>query len=372
MVTRQTSLSKNIVQFCRYLRLNSFGLGVEEEALALNALHFIDYKSGTIFHSALKAILTRSKAETDEFDALFYKYWKELEKAVDAKIKEAPKKDSVVQPSAVFKSIKTWLNGNREKETEEIATYSLNENLLQKDFSSVPGDEVDELMQCIKSLSRRLAAKANRRYETSYKAKLPDLRKSLRKNMRCGGELLDIIHRRPKRNRVKLLVLCDVSKSMELYAAFLIQFMHSFQQVFRRMETFVFSTSLKRITPVFKQKNFRDALHLLSSENSGWSGGTRIGESLNAFVNDYGKKLLDTKTIVIIMSDGWDTGNIDLLEKAMAFISKKSKKIIWLNPLAGNELYRHEVAGMKAALPYVDRFAPVHNAASLKRLASWL
>jgi len=372
MITRQTSLSKNIVQFCRYLRLKNFALSAEEEALALKALQFIDYTSMNVFHSALKAILCRSKTQTNEFDNLFYKYWNELEKAVDSKIKDEPKKDNLIKPEAAFKSIKTWLHGNREKETEEIATYSLNENPLQKDFSSVPEDEVSDLMQCIKSLSRRLAAKANRRYEPSHKTGSPDLRKTLRKNMRRGGELLDIIHRRPKRNRVKLVVLCDVSKSMELYAAFLIQFMHAFQQVFRRMETFVFSTSLKRITPIFKQKNFREAMHLLNSENSGWSGGTRIGESLNIFVNDYGKKLLDSKTIVIIMSDGWDTGNIDLLEKSMAFISKKSKKIIWLNPLAGNELYRHEVTGMKAAIPYIDVFAPVHNIESLRRFGRWL
>ena len=103
-------------------------------------------------------------------------------------------------------------------------SYSLHENLSQKDFSAVPGDEVDELMQSIKALSRRLAARSNRRYEISNKIDLPDLRKTLRKNMRRGGELFDIIHRKPKRNRVKLLMLCDVSKSMELYTAFLIQF----------------------------------------------------------------------------------------------------------------------------------------------------
>lgn len=372
MVTRQTSLPKNVVHFCRFLRLNGFSLAVEEESMVLNALQWIDFTSNAIFHAALKAILCRSKAQIDVFDNLYDQYWKELKKAVDSKVKKEPAKQSLLKQEASFKSIKSWLSGNRNKETEEIALYSVHENLLQKNFAAVPEDEVDEMMHYIKALSKRLAAKINRRYEPSNKIDLPDLRQTFRKNLRSGGELLDIIHRRPKRNRVKLLVLCDVSKSMELYSAFLIQFMYAFQQVFSRMETFVFSTSLKRITPILKHKDFREAMHLLGNENSGWSGGTRIGDSLNSFVNEYAKKLLDSKTIVVILSDGWDTGNIDLLEKSLAFIAGKSKKIIWLNPLAGNDMYRPEVAGMKAALPFIDVFASVHNAESLRRLSKWL
>ena len=159
---------------------------------------------------------------------------------------------------------------------------------------------------------------------------------------------------------------------MELYSAFLIQFMYAFQQVYRRMETFVFSTSLKRVTSLLKQKNFNEAMQQLSNENNGWSGGTRIGESLNAFVNEHGKKLIDSKTIVIILSDGWDTGNIDLIKTNMEFIHTKSKKMIWLNPLAGFEDYKPHVSAMKAAMPFIDVFAPVHNVESLKRLGKWL
>jgi uncharacterized protein with von Willebrand factor type A (vWA) domain len=183
---------------------------------------------------------------------------------------------------------------------------------------------------------------------------------------------MDIMHRRPKRNRVKLLMLCDVSKSMELYAAFLLQFLYAFQQVYLRMETFTFSTSLQRITPILKQKHFGDALELLSNENEGWNSGTRIGESLNTFVNDYSNKLVDSKTIVIILSDGWDTGNIDMLKKSMQLIHTKAKKVIWLNPLAGYAAYRPEVAGMKAAMPYIDIFAPVYNVDSLRKLSKWI
>jgi uncharacterized protein with von Willebrand factor type A (vWA) domain len=184
--------------------------------------------------------------------------------------------------------------------------------------------------------------------------------------------LIDIMHRRPKPNRVKLLMLCDVSKSMELYSVFLLQFMYAFQQVYQRMETFIFSTSLQRITPMLKQKHFGEALELLSLENAGWNSGTRIGESLNTFVTSYSNKLIDSKTIVIILSDGWDTGNIDMLQQSMQRIHTKAKKVIWLNPLAGYTAYRPEAAGMKAAMPFVDVFAPVYNLVSLRRIAKWI
>lgn len=373
MILRRTSLSENIVEFCRFLRQKGFAIGVHEESIALQALQFIDYTDPSIFRLALKATLCRSKTQAEKFDALFNDYWKQAAKAVDAKVKEeSSKKQRPIPQPEQFKSLKTWLHGNRNDETEETATYSIQENISQKDFSAIPEDEVDELMQIIRALAKRLAAKTNRRYKFSHKINVPDLRQTLRKNLRRGGELLELSYRKPKHNRIKLVLLCDVSKSMELYTAFLIQFMYAFQQVYKRMETFTFGTSLKRITPFLKEKNFRDALHLLELKNNDWAGGTRIGESLDSFVKLYLKKILDSKTIVIILSDGWDKGDMDILKKSMKSIQARSKKIIWLNPLAGFASYRPDVAGMQTAMPFIDVFASVHNAESLRRLGKWL
>lgn len=372
MTTRLTSLSQNIVQFCRYLRQYGFTAGIEEATLILQALQHVDYTSQESFFLLLKMIICRSKANLDEFDNLFSQYWKQLDKLTDTKRKEETKKKKPPTPEAQFASLSAWLKGNPQKETEETASYSLQESLSQKDFSAIPDNELAELMKAIRSLSRRLAARANRRYELSNKIDLPDLRQTLRKNLRRGGELIDILHRRPKRNRVKLLMLCDVSKSMELYAGFLLQFLYAFQQVYARMETFVFSTSLQRITPMLKQKYFQEVLELLSSQNEGWNSGTRIGESLHTFLTSFGNKQIDNKTIVIILSDGWDTGNISLLKESMHQIHRKAKKVIWLNPLAGYTAYQPEAAGMKAALPFIDVFAPVYNLESLRRLTKWI
>lgn len=373
MISRQTSLSKNIVQFCRFLRTKGFSLSVEEETTALTALQFIDYHNKNIFKNALKAVCCRSRQQIAEFDVLFDQYWKELADAVDSK--SISQKQQVVKPApkdASFKSLKAWLNGNKSDEMEEVASYSINESLSQKNFADVPDDEVEELMRNIRALSRRLAAHISRRYEKDNGINLPDLRRTLRKNMRRGGELLELAFRRPKQNRTRLVVICDVSRSMELYAAFLLQFMYAFQHVYKRVETFAFSTSLQHITQLLKQNDFHAAMLALSVRNKGWSGGTRIGKSLHAFVKEYATKLLDKRTIVIIMSDGWDTGAVDLLQQSMETIHNRSRKVIWLNPLAGYSDYKPHVAGMKAALPFISVFAPVHNTQSLRSLSKWI
>jgi uncharacterized protein with von Willebrand factor type A (vWA) domain len=373
MLSRNTSLSKNIVQFCRFLRQYGYGVSVPEAATALRAMEFIDYNSKATFRLALKAVFCRNRAQLEEFDTLFNQYWKETNQAVDAKLKT--RHESMVKPvktDPAFKSLKAWLNGNKTDQLEEVASYSLYKSMSQKNFADVPDDEVAELMQTIKALSRRLAAHINRRYKKNNRINLPDLRRTLRKNLRRGGELLEIAFRKPKRNRTKLVIICDTSRSMELYAAFLLQFMYAFQHVYSRVETYAFSTSLQQITRLLKQNDFYAAMRVLSAQNEGWSGGTRIGKSLTEFVKNHALKTLDKKTIVIIMSDGWDTGDIDLLQHSMEVIHKRCKKIIWLNPLAGHPGYQPHVAGMKAAMPYINVFASVHNAESLRNLSKWL
>ena len=370
MINRKTSLTGNIVQFCQFLRQKGFAAGVEEEATVLQGLQFINYSSPSIFHLALKTTLCKNKTQLEEFDELFDEYWKQIDKAVNSKLKQEPKKKPGAQPASL-QALKTWLHGNRNDETVETAIYSHHEKLSHKDFSAVPENEVEELMQIIRAMARRLAAKTSRRYKFSRNNDMPDLRQTLRKSLRRGGELLDLAYRKPKQNRTKILLLCDTSKSMELYTVFLLQFMYAFQRVFRRMETFVFGTSLKRITPFLREQKFHAALHMLENEND-WMGGTRIGECLQLFAKNYGKKMLDSKTIVIIVSDGWDKGNMDILRQSMTYIKTKSNKIIWLNPLAGFANYKPESTGMQTAMPFIDVFAPVHNVVSLQRLSKWL
>lgn len=367
-----TSLSAHIVQFCRYLRQHDYTVGAEDEAISLQSLLLVNYTDPAPFYLALKATLCKNKTQAEAFEAFFNEYWKDERKGLNAKAKMRQSKAQPAPQPPSFKSLKSWLHGNRNEETEETAAYSYHESLSQKNFSSIPNEDLSELKQVIKDLAKRLAAKKKRRYTSSEKDILPDLRRTLRQNLRRGGEFLELAWRKPKHNRIKLVLLCDVSKSMELYTSFLIQFMFAFQQAYKGIETFTFGTRLKRITTLLKDKNFQDTLHLLTIGNDGWEGGTRIGESLDAFIKTYSTKLLGSKTVVVILSDGWDNGNTELLKSSMEFIQRKARKVIWLNPLASFSAFRPEAVGMRTAMPFIDVFASVHNVESLRRLSKWL
>jgi len=138
------------------------------------------------------------------------------------------------------------------------------------------------------------------------------------------------------------------------------------------LETFIFSTSLHRVTRDLKKRSFAEVKQLLGDANYGWGAGTRIGESLDVFVGQFGRKFIDSRTTVIILSDGWDTGETGKIETSMRYIHSRAKMIVWLNPLLGYKGYKPEVAGMRTALPYIDVFAPVHNLESLKQFSKWL
>ncbi|MDR7393521.1 MAG: VWA domain-containing protein, partial [Armatimonadota bacterium] len=162
-------------------------------------------------------------------------------------------------------------------------------------------------------------------------------------------------------------LLCDVSGSMDVYSRFLIQFVYALQDALGRVESFVFSTSLTRVTEELRTRSLRAALDRLSQRVPNWSGGTKIGSSLRQFLDRYGG-LLDRHTVVLIVSDGWDTGEVEVLRRAMQEIRSRAARVIWLNPLLGSPGYQPLTRGMQAALPYVHVFASAHNADSLREL----
>lgn len=367
-------MSANIVAFCRFLRTKDFKIAPPEEADALQTIEILEpFYTPTFMRDALKVILTRSQDQADRFDELYDYYWKQVKHATDSKkVEQASEKKKPKPPSSKedkqFQSLKDWLYGNKENEEElDLYTYSAAESLTKKDFSTMTDDELKEVYELIKMIARRLARQRNRRFKKNKNGDL-DLRKTLRQNMRRGGEMLEIIRKKKQKRRVKLVLLCDVSKSMELYSRFMIQFSFSFNQVFKQIETFVFSTKLAKITDILRGGNFDDILKNLSENVPNWSGGTRIGESFMDFIENYGEKYLTSRTIVFIISDGWDTGDLEALETAMKTFHKKADKVIWLNPLASNPSYEATTAGMKLALPYIDVFAAGHNVESLRKV----
>jgi uncharacterized protein with von Willebrand factor type A (vWA) domain len=180
-------------------------------------------------------------------------------------------------------------------------------------------------------------------------------------------DLIELRYRQRKRRKVRLVVLCDVSGSMDLYSRFLLQFLFALQNVFGRVETFTFATRLTRVTDHLRGRSYRQVLRRLTDVRD-WSGGTRIGECLAHFNREWAH-LVDRRTIVIVLSDGWDTGEPEALAGELARIRRRAGRLIWLNPLLGHPTYEPLTRGMAAALPLLDDFAPAHNLAALRDLA---
>ena len=374
-------LSANVVGFCRLLRTKGAGVGPSETTDALLALEKIDLGNQGHFFGALKTCLAKNQIEQEIFDTHFDSYWKvwdragELSKGLNSQEKQDKNvhHPRVPEQKPAVKSVLAWLKGKQNTDEEEqTAGYSPFEVLAQRDFAGFRADELEEISRLVMLIAKILAKRFNRRYRDSAHRGRLDVRRTLRQNLNRGGELIDLTFRRRRRQRLKLVLLCDVSRSMDLYSSFLIQFVYAFQLAYHRLETFAFSTSLIRITESLATENVEEMLSGLSENVPQWSGGTRIGASMQTFVDEFADNLLDNNTAVIVLSDGWDTGDIEVLRDAMHDIHRRSLAVIWLNPLLGSNDYRPDTQGMRAALPHVDVFASAHNAASLKNLTNIL
>ena len=187
--------------------------------------------------------------------------------------------------------------------------------------------------------------------EAGRRGEQVSLRRTLREAMKTGGELSTLSYRERKLRRTRLVILADVSGSMDLYARLLLQFLYALQNAFTRVETFVFATRLSRVTDELRAPGYRAALGELSARVQDWSGGTRIGESLAAFVDGW-PRLVDRRTVVVVLSDGWETGDPEVLGEALSTLHRRAGRLVWLNPLLGSPGYEPLTKGMQAALPH--------------------
>src|SRR5688500_20367647 len=269
-------------------------------------------------------------------------------------------------------SLDAWGEMDEEEDGDEplsVPAASEQEALAARDFSTFSAEQLDEVYRLTVLIARKLARRISRRRRPSPRRGRLDLRRTLRANL-TRGEIIDLRFRRRKRRKVRLVLLCDVSGSMDLYSRFLMQFLFALQRVFARVDTFTFSVRLTRVTDHLRGRSYREVLKRLE-EVRDWSGGTRIGESLAEFNRGW-PSLVDRRTIVVILSDGWDTGDPELLAAELLRIKRRAGRVIWLNPLLGNPSYEPLTRGMAAALPLVDHFAAAHNLAALRDLAGKL
>lgn len=367
------ALSANLVGFCRLLRAQRSGVALGEEQDALRALAAIDLSAPEDFRLSLRTTLAKTPAEQKLFDALFAAYWSLWDRAGElGRPAPAPPAPAKAPAKRTLTSVRDWLKqGEPTEEEREAAGYSPIEVHTKRDFKDFNAEELEEIGRLLQAIARALATRLSRRYRPARPPGRLDLRRTLRASLRRGGELLDLSYCRRTCQKPKLVLLCDVSKSMDLYSRFLIQFLYAFQNAYRRMETFVFATSLHHVAPLLRGDDLSAGLDAMAEQVPDWSGGTRIGAALATFLNEHAD-LVDRQTALLIVSDGWDTGDIETLAEGMRTLQRRSRCLIWLNPLLGSPNYRPATCGMQAALPYIDLFAPAHNIESLKALGGYL
>lgn len=234
------------------------------------------------------------------------------------------------------------------------------------------GEEVDAVKRLMRALTFRLGERRTRRLHPGRGQRL-DLRRTLRLSYKTGGEVMIWALREPKLKPRPLVILADISGSMERYTRLLLHFIYGLAQSHNQpVEAFVFSTRLTRITRQLQEKNIERALGDISQAVPDWAGGTRTGESLKKFNYDWGRRVLGRGAMVLFISDGWDRGDVNLLGTEMARLHRSCHRLIWLNPLLGSPVYEPLTRGAQAVLPHVDDFLPVHNLASLEDLATHL
>ncbi len=332
------------------------------------ALEFVDVGCRSDFYTALRANLISRKEEIPLFNRVFDSFWEDrrLDATAAVTLKET------IQPLSGSDVTLMNLEDGEGQGSAGSSAYSLVEILSKKDFSEMSIEDSLEMRRAILRIAARIATRLSRRRRPDKSANAVDLRRTMRKSLNHGGEIVEFARRRRKVKKTRIVLLCDVSGSMERYSRFLIQFMYGLQNELWGVETFVFSTSLSRITHLMRTGNIERSLEKLSSQVLGWSGGTNIGSSFSTFNRSFARELVDDRTVVVVLSDGWDCGDVDLLGEEMKNLKRRCRKILWLNPLLGSENYEPLCKGMQAVLPYLDYFLPAHNLESLVALGGKL
>jgi uncharacterized protein len=370
-------LAASIVDFCRFLRTQGFSADMRQTMTALEASKTIDVRNRQFFASTLQTTLCTTMEEWEQFSMLFQAFWGESQprpRSTSGEYKGPSRGESPEQKegSSFFLDRPGSQTGTAEENTKAVYGASPQQRLKKVDFSQLPCDDLALLEEISLRLLRRMSQRLSRRLTISQRPTRIDLRRSIRRNINRGGEPFVLAYKGKKPRKNKLVILLDISGSMNFYSLFLVRFAYALQACFDRVHTYLFSTNVVEISDLLRTRNLPEALRKLSQRAAGWSGGTRIGESLRQFNHSYGRKLLSRDTIFIILSDGWDTGAPELLASQLRKTKARVQKILWLNPLLGLKDYQPLTRGMAAALPYVDVFAPAHNLESLLALEKHL
>lgn len=365
-------LTASIVAFCRFVRSNGIESDVRQTLSALQVAKAIGTADWQLLAFGLRAVLCSSPQDWDRFQRIFESFWEGADHPERSKSgRKEEGRRSQLERQGTHSSFLLGVS-SQEGTGKAVSGASAQQQLKKVDFSMVPFQDQNQLEQLADRLLRQLSVKFSRRFVQKEHGDRVDLRRTIRQSIRYGGNPILRAYKGRRRRKTKLVVLLDISGSMNSYSLFLLRFVYALQRAFKRVDSFVFSTSLVEVTDLLRVGQLPDALRRLSQRSAGWSGGTKIGESLEQFNRLFARKLLSQETILIILSDGWDTGEPEILAEEMRFAKNRVQRILWLNPLLGMEDYRPITRGIAAALRYVDVFAPAHNLESLLALEKYL
>ena len=374
-------LLHNLLLFGRILR--GLGLDVNPGRMMdlVSALDYIEIGNKKDFFYAARTLLVHDREDLELFDEAFELFWRKPAVGWDLEWqgfirRRRSTKPVVTPPPLKDEPPSTDDSDSAPKETitviEVTRTYSDREVLRHKDFAQMSAEESEAVRQMMARLRWKISERRTRRRRPG-KGEMLDLRRMLRRSLRAGGEIFSLAYREPKLKPRPLVIIADISGSMERYTRVLLHFIYGMKAALSQpVEAFVFSTRLTRITRPLQIRDLDLALKNVGELVHDWAGGTRIGESLKYFNFEWGRRVLGRGAVVLMISDGWDRGDSELLDREMARLKRSCQRVIWLNPLLGASDYEPLTRGIQAALPYIDDFLPVHNLASLEDLANRL
>jgi len=375
----QKELQLRLLEFVRLAIQNGYHAGIKESLDAHRIAELVGITNSRHLFWGLRCLLCSDKDEWQGFEELFHSYWNRPNvqaqsqqgkgKSVDKEAAEQqPSSNTTPSTDAISEQIEAMGDNDVSDQGGAQKGASQSETFEQTDFQLlVDTTSMREVERLVERLAQNMRRKVIRRQRIHRKGKQLHLRQTLRNSLCYGGVPVKLAFKARIKSQPRLILITDVSRSMSLYSYLFLRFARGIVNSFRFAEAFAYHTRLVPITDALQQTDLKKVSDSLTLISNGWSGGTRIGESLQHFCQDYSGRL-NSNTVVIIVSDGLDTGEPKLLTDQLANIKSRCRKLVWLNPLLGREGYQPKAVAMQSALPFIDIFAPAHNIQSLRNL----
>jgi len=363
----------NLLVFGRLLRAAEVDVPVGAMLVVIEALPHVDTGNREEVYYTCRAILVRRREQLQTFDTVFDAFWRDHANPFAGRETANLRSQDAMQTAAVAAAVLSGdpddAGGSGEGSPEGLVqTWSESSALRRKDFAEFSPQEEAQARVAIERLEWLPGRRRTRRWVRGRGPRI-DLRRALVHSVRTRGDLFSLPTRHRKIRPRRLVLLCDVSGSMERYSRLLLHFAHGIGQQQRRVEAFLFSTSLTRVTRQLRPRNVNRAAVAVSDVVTNWSGGTRIGHALQQFRMLWSRRVMREGPVVLLISDGWDRGDPELLRQQVAWLQRSCHRLIWLNPLIGTTGFEPLTRGLKAALPYVDDFLPARTLTDLSQLA---